>query len=232
MKNNNQHIESLLNLFMQGETTLEQERELCQFFATSPSIPGEWKPYKEMMAYFDEGMPINKIKKTRRNMTRAIWGVIAAAAVAAIFVIVGSNQSPPSLKVTPPAPPVIIADKDICKTSETIVASVVKEPKPIIVKAEKKTIHSKPSQLKTSSVPQKVEHKAFTSSKVLRDTLEIEREKGEVEQAQQELMADKYIIEQERQDIIDEHYASRAQAYQAQQELNNETPQFIQVVFK
>jgi len=60
----------------------------------------------------------------------------------------------------------------------------------------------------------------------------MEREQGEMEQAQQELMADKYIIEQERQEILEEQYSGRVQAYQARQAFNNENPQFIQVVFK
>ena len=64
------------------------------------------------------------------------------------------------------------------------------------------------------------------------DSIEIEREQGEVEQAQQELMADKFIIEQERQEVLNEQYNSRAQAYQAQLAVQNENPQFIQVVFK
>ena len=45
-------------------------------------------------------------------------------------------------------------------------------------------------------------------------------------------MADKYIVEQERQEILNEQYNSRSQAYQAQLAVQNENPQFIQVVFK
>ena len=62
--------------------------------------------------------------------------------------------------------------------------------------------------------------------------MESNREQGEMELAQQELMADKLIIEQERQEILSEQYAGRVQAYQAQQAIANENPQFIQVVFK
>ena len=62
--------------------------------------------------------------------------------------------------------------------------------------------------------------------------MEMEREQGEIEQAQQELLADKFMIEQERQEILEEQYVGRAQAYQAQQAIANENPQFIQVVFK
>ena len=81
MNNDEKHIESLLNLFMQGETTLEQERELRQFFASTHEIPQEWEPYKEMMAYFDDGMPIATESTTKRNIARPVWWTIAAAAV-------------------------------------------------------------------------------------------------------------------------------------------------------
>ena len=57
MKNHETHIETLLELFMQGETSLEQEQELSEFFANSTSIPEEWEAFKGMFAYFDAGMP-------------------------------------------------------------------------------------------------------------------------------------------------------------------------------
>ena len=60
----------------------------------------------------------------------------------------------------------------------------------------------------------------------------MEREQGEIELAQQELMADRFIIEQERQEILEEQYAGRVQAHRVQQAFTNENPQFIQVVFK
>ena len=82
MNNDKKHIESLLDLFMQGKTTLEQESELKRFFATAHDIPKEWEPYREMMAYFDNGMPIATESMPRRNIARPVWAV-AAAAVAA-----------------------------------------------------------------------------------------------------------------------------------------------------
>ena len=48
-------IKPLLDRFMNGETTLEEERTLGEYFATSYS-DGEWDVYKKMFAYFDNGM--------------------------------------------------------------------------------------------------------------------------------------------------------------------------------
>ena len=228
MKNENEHIESLLDLFMQGETTLEQELELRQFFASSHEIPWEWEPYKEMMAYFDDGMPIATEPPPKRNIARPVWAVVAAAAVAAIiFMVVPNMKREVEPKAsTPLSPGPVVADADTAKIHDTIAAPVVATPKPIVAKAEKK------AEIKEDALVKKQKHKNVSSPKAHLVPVEIEREQGEMELAQQELMADKLIIEQERQQILEEQYLGRVQAYQAQQAIANENLQFIQVVFK
>ena len=113
MNNDEKHIESLLDLFMQGETTLEQERELRQFFASSHSVPKEWEPYKEMMAYFDEEMPINKGFGFKKNIVHPLWAVIAAAAVSAIIIMIVPKlgRSHDSKNGTQPTGGIIAEDK-------------------------------------------------------------------------------------------------------------------------
>ena len=229
MNNDEKHIESLLNLFMQGETTLEQERELRQFFASSQDIPQEWDPYKEIMAYFDDGMPIATEPVPKRNIARPVWTVVATAAVAAIvFMVVPNLKREVEPKASTPLPPapVVVADVDTAKIQGTIASPVVATPKPIVAKVEKK------AEIKEDAPVKKQKHKNVSSPKVHLDPVEIEREQGEMELARQELMADKLIIEQERQEILEEQYLGRVQAYQAQQAIANENPQFIQVVFK
>ena len=228
MNNNEKHIASLLNLFMQGETTLEQERELRQYLASTHEIPQEWEPYKKMMAYFDDGMPIATKPTTKRNIARPMWAIVAAAIVAIIFMVVPNLKREVAPKVSTPLPPgpVVIADVDTAKIHDTIAAPFVAAPKPIVAKVEKK------ADIKEEASVKKQKHGNVSSPKAHLDPVEIEREQGEMELAQQELMADKLIIEQERQEILSEQYAGRVQAYQAQQAIANENPQFIQVVFK
>ena len=215
MKNNNPHIESLLEQFMQGETSLEQEQELSKFFSNSSSIPEEWEAYKEMFAYFEAGMPLME-EKPKRNITRPIWALIAAAVVA-IAIMVAPHLHRSSTTKKRIVPQTITANDDDKKVADSI---------------------AHPEQPETTSLLVKQEHKEtkekvrITNHHSTLDSIEIEREMGEVELAQQELMADKYIIEQERQEILDEQYITRTQAYQAQQALQSENPQFIQVVFK
>ena len=227
MNNDEKHIESLLNLFMQGETTLEQERELRRFFASTHEIPQEWEPYRVMMAYFDDGMPIATEPIPRRNIARPVWAVIAAAAVAAIIMVVPNLMRVPEEKAPTIVQPVITADVDTVNKSEP---QAVAPPKPIIAQVEKPITHKSPA--KPTNAQNKQKPRSITSHKAPFDAVEMEREQGEIEQAQQELLADKFMIEQERQEILEEQYAGRAQAYQAQQAIANENPQFIQVVFK
>lgn len=235
MNNDEKHIESLLNLFMQGKTTIEQECELRQFFASTHEIPKEWEPYREMMAYFDDGMPIATESSPRRNIARPMWAVVAAAAVAAIvFMVVPNLKREVEPKVlTPPPGPMVIADVDTAKIHDTIAAPVVAVPKPIVAKAEKKAEIKAEASVNKQKVGKVSSPKTHLDAvEMEREQGEMEREQGEMEQVQQELMADRFIIEQERQEILEEQYRGRAQAYQAQQAFNNENPQFIQVVFK
>lgn len=222
MKINNEHIELLLTLFMQGETTLDQERELSQFFAGNQDIPEEWAPYREMMAYFDDGMPLEVAKNPKRNIIRTVWTMVAAAAAAIIIMVLPNIVYSPQ-PFSPKAKPVVADGGDIPKANDTIMPS----PKHIMAKIEKeKTLDVK---IKT---PRTEKNKNTTLNKAKLNAAEIERERGEIEQTQQELLADQYIIEQERQEILDEQYAGRAQVFQAQQSIKNDNPQFLQVVFK
>ncbi len=216
MKNHNQHIESLLEQFMLGETSLEQERELSEFFANSSSIPKEWEAYREMFAYFDAGMPLLE-KKPKRSFARPLWTLMAIAAAAAIAIMVAPHLQRAPIKVQTTIPPHITTENSNKTTPDTIVTPEQSPQTPLLAKQEHKTTKEKVR---------------ITSHQAPLDSIEIEREKGEMEQAQQELMADKFIIEQERQEILDEQYATRAQAQIAQQAMQNENPQFINVVFK
>lgn len=216
MKNHDVHIESLLEQFMQGETSLEQERELSKFFADSTSIPKEWEAYREMFAYFKAGMPVDE-EKPKRNIARPIWALAATAAVAAIAIIVAPHLRRTSTTNETTIPKSITVKNNDPSPHDTIVNPEPPKTSHLTARQECESSKEKPQIPTRHSLP---------------DSTEIEREKGEVEQAQQELMADKYLIEQERLEILDEQYITRVQAQQTQQAVQNENPQFIQVVFK
>ncbi len=219
MKNHDPHIESLLEQFMQGDTTLEQEQELSKYFSCSTPIPEDWEAYRVMFAYFDAAMPITE-QKPKRNTGRALWTLLAAAAVAAIAIMVAPLfQRTSSVDKTTTPQPITAVNKNVT-IPDTAARPMPPETSHLLVKQEQKS---------TKKKPHATSHHATISTL---DSIEREREQGEVEQAQQELMADKFIIEQERQEALHEQYITRAQAHQAQQAAINENPQFIQVVFK
>lgn len=87
---NNKDIQRLIDLFMAGQTSLDEEQQLSDYFRTH-DVPQEWKAYKEMFGYFDDGMPEGRYDgKTNRNIAkwRTVWASLAAAAaVAALFVM-------------------------------------------------------------------------------------------------------------------------------------------------
>lgn len=82
------NIQSLLDKFMAGETTLQEENILGEYFRTSKKVKQEWEAYKSMFSYFDEGMPYenSEQKETRPGrIVKIIVGVISAAAIVALL---------------------------------------------------------------------------------------------------------------------------------------------------
>ncbi len=221
MMKHEKYIEWLLDLFMRGETTLEQEKELSEYFASSQLVPEEWEPYRQMFEFFDNGMPLDVGSKPRSNISRPLWALIATAAVVTILVMTvpSINRSKMTEKTlgTPAITenPAVTAKKENTSLNDTIVIHT-----PSTTLLAKKTV-------KPVNEPKR---KAIVQHRL--DSAELEREQGEIELARQELMADKLIVEQERQEILDEQYNSRAQAYRAKHAVGNEDPHCIQVVFK
>ena len=76
-----EYIGRLLDKFMAGTSTLEEEDILSQYFAQD-HIPAEWEPYRLLFAELEAMKPTAKPKRNRIQ-----WG-IAAALVGTIFSIV------------------------------------------------------------------------------------------------------------------------------------------------
>lgn len=218
MMKHEKYIESLLDLFLRGETTLEQEKELSEYFASSQSIPEEWEPYRQMFDYFDNGMPLEVEAKPRKNFSRFLWAMTATAAVVAILVMTLPNiNRTKESKRTIDVPVITVKEDNASKASSSDTTALTIQVTPLIAKKDPKPVKMKREK--------SIVHHSL-------DSAELEREQGEIELAQQELMADKFIMEQERQEVYDEQYKSRAQAYQAKLATNSEEPHFIKVVFK
>ncbi len=59
MNEKEKDIRLLLNRFMAGETTLEEEALLGECFRQHPNVSDDLKEYQMMFGYFDEGMPLD-----------------------------------------------------------------------------------------------------------------------------------------------------------------------------
>lgn len=81
-------IEALLDKFMVGKTTIEEESLLSQYFSTAHDVPTEWKDYQALFSYIDRGLEGDLLPETYSPSHRKwLWWIPAAAAaiVALVF---------------------------------------------------------------------------------------------------------------------------------------------------
>lgn len=79
-------IQSLLDKYMEGMTTLEEEDVLHQYFTRS-DVPAEWEDYRQLFVEIDSMRPA---EKSRRRW----WPWSIAAAVVAALVVFTITQRP------------------------------------------------------------------------------------------------------------------------------------------
>ena len=127
MKRYSRHqIEALLNKFMDGQTTVEEEAQLADYFR-SHDVPAEWEDYRDMFGYFDRGMEgeLVPVQQPRASLTRLMgrrwWGIATAAAITAAVVSLTVLQRPATPTDTPP--PAIVKNEK-ADTSVTVVPEV------------------------------------------------------------------------------------------------------------
>ena len=113
MKRYSQHqIKTLLDKFMDGQTTVEEEAMLAEYFR-SDDVPAEWEDYRLMFDYFDRDMEgdLVPVEQPRPSLTRQMghrwWGIAAAACITAAIVATVMLHRPATVPETPP----IIAQK-------------------------------------------------------------------------------------------------------------------------
>ena len=96
MNEKEKDIRLLLDRFMAGETSLEEEALLGEWFRQHPDVSDDLKEYQLMFGYFDEGMPLdyeaeNHVEdahpKTKARMRRLWLPIGMAASIALLFVI-------------------------------------------------------------------------------------------------------------------------------------------------
>lgn len=143
--NGEKNIRQLIGRFMQGLTSIEEEEQISQWFAVHTDVSDDLKPYQQMFAYFDKGMPIDEqmpidkqmsveeeIRKPLRNHSRLrpLWCLLAAAAAVALLVVMTWPAQNGDSTATPSAT-LAQAEKDsaeaIVPTAETEMKNNVKQ---------------------------------------------------------------------------------------------------------
>ena len=123
MKRYSQHqIKALLDKFMDGQTTVEEEALLAEYFRSS-DVPAEWEDYRLMFSYFDRGMEgdLVPVEQQRLTLTRLIgrrwWGIAAAACITAAIVATAVLHQPTTTTTVPEMPE--IASNETAPIGET-----------------------------------------------------------------------------------------------------------------
>ena len=133
-------IQQLIDKYMNGQTTVDEEQLIARYFRSATDVPDSLKPYRDMFAYFDDGMPLgtlpefdgsvvqadtrvapdssNVVAPRRRSLRIAAWwsGAVAVAAAVALLLIMHR----PSAPVQPIASAVLVSDT--CSTSTGVEA--------------------------------------------------------------------------------------------------------------
>ena len=127
-----QQIEALLDKFMDGQTTVEEEALLADYFR-SADVPAKWEDYRVMFDYFDSGMegdlaPVEQPRPTlTRLMGRRWWGIAAAACITAAIVATVALHDP-TTTVVPETPS--IATNETTPIGETQDVASLHETEP------------------------------------------------------------------------------------------------------
>ena len=129
-----QQIEALLDKFMDGQTTVEEEALLADYFR-SGNVPAEWEDYRAMFDYFDSGMEDSTVtvKQARPSLTRQMgrrwWGIAAAACLTAAIVATVVLHSP-TTTVVPVTPPMATNETTPIGETQDVASLHETEPSP------------------------------------------------------------------------------------------------------
>ncbi|MDO4159279.1 MAG: hypothetical protein Q4D41_02360 [Prevotellaceae bacterium] len=183
-------IKILLERFMNGETSIEDESRLAEYFRSYDAENEEGKAYKEMFSWFDAGMPLeeNKVEKSKPKR-KAIMAYIslAAAAIAAFMVIVfrnGNNNVEPEV----PMQHIIVKSENKRTITDTLVADTIKMSEPKQSKKNKNTMRKYRYEVAPPKTYIAENEEKDSINKI--GTILAEKKLKEIEQQQKEKMED------------------------------------------
>lgn len=166
-------IQSLLDKYMEGTTTLEEEDILHQYF-TSSDVPAEWEDYRMLFAEIDSMRPTEK-------PSHQWWPWRIAAAVVAALVVFTITQRP---QENQPKSDVIAQLEE--KDSVTIPKAVETRPDSTLPKHQKQAPSSTKRRLRKPQPTMTDYDKAYTL--MAEAAKEQQQAEQEMDQAQQEIL--------------------------------------------
>ena len=194
------HIEELLERFMKGETSLDEERELGDWFR-SHEVDDALKPYQRMFSAFDEGLPY----ETAAPRRRVAWWHWAAAAVIAGLLALGGIHLATRSTVPSEQPPLVAKDEP-----KPDVDTIMEEPnvKPILAKNEQV---EEAHLAQATPVAKKVSKPQVRVQQTPRqDSIEVTRTEGELELAESEYLAEQQELERQLQELRQQRMARQS----------------------
>ena len=182
-----QQIGDLLDKFMDGLTTPEEETVLSDYFRTQ-EVPEEWEDYRLLFDYFDRGMegellsPQASRLPLMHQMGRRWWGIAAAAAITAVIVTLAVFRAPES---TISQPPTIVKTEPVDTPADTP-AVVVPE-----VEMQQLAVSSPPK----TAVRSKVSSTASHSRRLQAENDRLARENERLQRELEDLKRRAFIID-------------------------------------
>ena len=168
-----QQIEALLDKFMNGLTSLEEEARLAEFFR-SGDVPAEWEDYRLMFDYFDRGMEGELLASQpattslTRQLERRWWGIGIAAAIATVIASLAVLR-PSSSSTTTQAPAIV--ENETVDTPAIITAPAVEMQQLAVANTPKQA-----PRAKTASTASKTRRLQAENAKLARENERLQRE--------------------------------------------------------
>lgn len=150
--NEEKTIRLLIERFMAGKTSLEEEAQITQWFSTHPDVSADLKDYQQMFAYFDAGMPLegttindteSNAKEKSLHRHHKLWVSLSIAASLALIVSLSlpllqndkeTTEKPTIAHVAPPthteATDSVVNNNEKEAHEETTQPTLLPNPKP------------------------------------------------------------------------------------------------------
>ena len=129
-----EYIEKLLDKFMDGTSTLDEEDILAQYFRHQ-EVPREWEEYRLLFQEIDAMKPVQaeivEINPENRRKRWMGWGVAAAVVAGILYFAVPSKQIEPSAPLTAKVDTVTTVVQPEIPISETKTDTVSPQKPPV-----------------------------------------------------------------------------------------------------